>query len=58
MQTTCHHASMQVAGQMQVVICAEAPLQLPKVHAAIFELDALPLPTAVRLLQQLAPQVL
>lgn len=43
---------------MQLIICAEAPLQLPRLHMAIFDMDGLPLPTAMRLLHHLIPQVL
>ena len=42
---------------MQVVISAEDSFPLPKVHAAVFEMDRLPVGTARRLLHVLAQRV-
>ena len=47
----------QVATQLQIVIAAEDPFPLPKVHAAVYEMDGLPLDAAQCLLHMLIQRV-
>ncbi|EIE24021.1 hypothetical protein COCSUDRAFT_47104 [Coccomyxa subellipsoidea C-169] len=48
---------LKVGTQLQVIICAEEPLPLPKLNTAVYSLKALQLPASLQLLRQLHPQV-